>query len=208
MKKIIRVKEKGVIKDIEMTIGDTFIYFEGYLKKQAYLSKQIITKQDMTEEDIFQIYSMTLIKAYNMYDFNKGNLFITLLTWCIKGVKANLNRYSHNEIRFNGDAELSLDYTYTGKDNETDSLMGTLRDDFNLEQTIIDSEIMEKVSSMVKSDEERDMLRVVIYRKEFSVEKFSNKYGISRQGGAYRIKNFQEKLKKLLTKEYRLLYNR
>lgn len=76
MKKKIKLKD-DIVK--EMTCEEVVIKFENLVHKA--------TKswcQQYIPEELFQVGCMGLVKAYNSYDIDKGSLFITLATICVR----------------------------------------------------------------------------------------------------------------------------
>lgn len=166
--------------------------------------KQMIKRTNMKSlynqvevEDFRQELEIELWRAFDQYDPSMGVCFSTYLhPKLLKGVRnVTYSRYSLKNqhsglISMNapmGDDELKLEDTFATSED-------TLSDLSYLE-------LVKLIQDSIDEDEE-DVLKCLLDKKEFSVQNYADKYGISRQAANARIIKLKKKLQVIIKEQY------
>ncbi|PEN61675.1 RNA polymerase subunit sigma-70 [Bacillus wiedmannii] len=149
------------------------------------------------EEDFRQELEIELWRAFKDYDPNEGNCFTTYLHYKLqKGVRnATYSRYSLKN-QHNGILSMSAP---VGEDDLK------LEDLFSTDDTSLDNISFNELTAIIRSvvtEEDEDTLKALLNKKEFPVQVFADKYGITRQAANQRIVKLRTKLRVVISKEY------
>lgn len=148
------------------------------------------------EEDFKQELDLELWRAYEAYDSEQGNCFTTYLYYKLqKGVRnATYSRYSLK----NQGTTVSMNAPVGEDDLKLEDLFAS--DDTSMDNIAI-AELTAIIRENVKPDEE-DALKAILNKKEFSVQNYADKYGITRQAANQRIVKLRKKLQKVIAEQY------
>ncbi|MEK5205198.1 sigma-70 family RNA polymerase sigma factor [Bacillus sp. FSL R10-2789] len=149
------------------------------------------------EDDFRQELEIELWRAFKDYDSNSGNCFTTYLHYKLqKGVRnATYSRYSLKN-QHNGILSMSAP---VGEDDLK------LEDLFSTDDTSTDNLTMNELTAIIRSvvgEDEEDTLKALLNKKEFPVQIFADKHGITRQAANQRIVKLRNKLRVAVSTEY------
>lgn len=149
------------------------------------------------EEDFRQELEIELWRAFKDYDPNEGNCFTTYLHYKLqKGVRnATYSRYSLKN-QHNGILSMSAP---VGEDDLK------LEDLFSTDDTSLDNISFNELTAIIRSvvtEEEEDTLKALLNKKEFPVQVYADKHGITRQAANQRIVKLKKKIRLVVSEEY------
>jgi len=148
------------------------------------------------EEDFMQIMEIELWRAYEQYDPEQGYCFTTYLYPKLqKGIRnATYHKYSLK----NQGVSVSMNAPVNSDDLKLEDLFASDGDSSdNLSFLELTAIIQENVS-----EDEEDTLKALLNKKEFSVQNYADKYGITRQAANQRIVKLKKKLQKIIAEQY------
>lgn len=174
VKKLIKFKDKV----LNMTVEEVCNQFEALVYKLA--SKWLIRYE---LEDMKQVASIGLIKAYNSYNIEKDVLF---LTWAMRIVSGELSRNYRNDKSKNLDC-VSCNIHVSGiKDTETE-MIELFSDDTDYEEKALNNIEYERLHSAIDKLEpqEKEIIQSMMFKSESQTsiaKRFNKSQGqISRQ---------------------------
>jgi len=182
---------------IEMTYEEVRKRFSPMVIKAMKRANNKFVYNKIDEEDFKQELDIELWRAYDQYDPESGNCFSTYLYYKLqKGVRnVTYSRYSlknrHNGI-FSmqapiGEDDLKLEDMFAAEDDSMESL------EVNDLTDIIRSNV---------SDEEEELLQILMDKKQFSVQDYATRHNITRQAANQRVIKLKKKLQNVVAKEY------
>lgn len=179
-----------------MTYEEVSKQFEPMIIKAMNDANNKFMYNAVEKEDFKQILDIEVWRAYEAYDIEQGNCFSTYLYFKLqKGVRnATYHRYAQKNqgtvISANapiGDDELKLEDMFSTDDTSTDNIF------FNELATIIKENV---------SEEEEEILKCLLNKKDFPVVEYAAKHNMTRQAANQRVKKLQRKLREIISKEY------
>jgi len=157
------------------------------------------------EEDFLQELLLELWRAYKQYNPCLGNQFSTYLYYKIlKGVRnVTFKKFS---LKNKNNGVISLNAPLKENDNkEYSTLEEMLYDDKETAQELLEyKELCLLIKKYIVSDEDKELLSVLLNKKNHSIKYYAEKYGITRQAANQRVNKFKNKLKDIIIKEYLL----
>lgn len=181
----------------EMTFEEVRKRFYPTLRKEVRQTNNRFIYNKTEEEDFLQELEIELWRAYQDYDVSLNYCFSTYLYYKLKkGVKkATFHKYAqknqHNGM-FSmsapvGDDDLKLEDMFSSDENTGDAIMF---------ETLFDI-----VKEVVKPEEE-ELLQMLIDKKNYPVQVYADKYGITRQAANQRLIKFKNKLQVAVSNNY------
>lgn len=183
-------------KTKEMTFEEVLKQFKGAIIGQMKKANNKFIFNAVEEEDFIQILNIEAWKAYEAYDIEQGNTFSTYLFYKLqKGVRdATFSKYSLKNqgiaVSMNapmGDDDLKLEDLFAVDDSSMTNI------DF--------SELTAIIRENVTKDEE-ETLQALLNKKDFSVQNYADKHGITRQAANQRIVKLRKKLQRIISEQY------
>lgn len=184
----------GVSK--EMTFEEVREQFMPLVIKVMKQANNRFIYNQIEEEDFRQILEIELWRGYEQYDPTTKNCFTTYLYPKLK--KGVRNATYHRYAQKNQGTTISMNSEIGDDDLKLEDLLAT--DDTSMDN-ISFNELINIIRENVDEDEE-DALRVLLDRKEFSVQDYANKYGITRQAANQRVVKLRKKLQKVISEQY------
>lgn len=150
------------------------------------------------EEDFMQEMELEMWRAYEQYDPDQGNCFTTYLHYkLLKGVRnVTYSRYakknqhkglfSMNAPR--GEDDLKLEDMFASEESASDDLFY--------------KELLSIVQKNVPSESEKELLLILLNKKEHSVQSYADRHNITRQAANQRVVKLRKKLQEIIQNEY------
>ena len=181
----------------EMTFEEVRLRFMPMILQAIRRTNSKFVYNEVEEEDFRQELEIELWRAYEQYELTSGNCFSTYLHYKLqKGIRnVTYTRYSLKN-RHNGLISMNAP---TGEDDL--KLEDMFASDEDTLGDIVYQELVKLVMSNV-TEEEQDTLKCMLNKKEFSVQNYADKYGITRQAANQRIVKLRKKLSAIVKKEY------
>lgn len=145
-------------KEEDLTEEETVIRFKGLINKQI---KNYCKTYE--REDLVQIASIALIKAYRNYDISKGIQFITLASLFIN---RQLWKLLRDKKKYDKSIELSLNSinkSFGRKDESQAEYIDSIISDYNLEDDVIDKITVEGIKAAMNDIDPE--LKNIIYMR-------------------------------------------
>jgi len=180
----------------EMTFEEVREQFMPLVIKVMKQANNRFIYNQIEEEDFRQILEIELWRGYEQYDPTTKNCFTTYLYPKLK--KGVRNATYHRYALKNQGTTISMNSEIGDDDLKLEDLLAT--DDTSMDN-ISFNELINIIRENVDEDEE-DALRVLLDRKEFSVQDYANKYGITRQAANQRVVKLRKKLQKVISEQY------
>jgi len=180
----------------EMTFEEVREQFMPLVIKVMKQANNRFIYNQIEEEDFRQILEIELWRGYEQYDPTTKNCFTTYLYPKLK--KGVRNATYHRYALKNQGTTISMNSEIGDDDLKLEDLLAT--DDTSMDN-ISFNELINIIHENVDEDEE-DALRVLLDRKEFSVQDYANKYGITRQAANQRVVKLRKKLQKVISEQY------
>lgn len=182
---------------LKMTFEEVYKKFAPMITKTIKKANSRFIFNQVEEDDFRQELNLELWRAYQSYDISTGNRFTTYLYYKLqKGVR-NMT-YSRYALKNQNNGVYSI-HAPIGDDELK------IEDMISIDDTSLDNiHFRELFDLIIKNitEEEKDILRVLLDRKEFSVVDYAKKYGITRQAANQRVVKLRKKLQKIVAKEY------
>ncbi|MCT4776360.1 MULTISPECIES: sigma-70 family RNA polymerase sigma factor [Exiguobacterium] len=150
------------------------------------------------EEDFMQEMELEIWRAFEQYDPDLNYCFSTYLQYkLLKGVRnVTYSRYAkknqHNGL-----------FSMNATQNENDL---RLEDMFVSEESASNNfffkELFEIIQKNVPSDSEKELLLILLNKKEHSVQDYATRHRITRQAANQRVVKLRKKLQKIIKNEY------
>jgi len=180
----------------EMTFEEVRKQFMPLIIKVMKQANNKFIYNQVEEEDFRQILEIELWRGYEQYDPSTKNCFTTYLYPKLK--KGVRNATYHRYALKNQGTTISMNSGIGDDDLKLEDLLST--DDTSMDN-IAFNELLDIIRKNVDEDE-KDALRVLLDRKEFSVQDYANKYGITRQAANQRVVKLRKKLQKVISEQY------
>ena len=145
-------------KEENLTEEETVIRFKGLINKQI---KNYCKTYE--REDLVQIASIALIKAYRNYDISKGIQFITLASLFIN---RQLWKLLRDKKKYDKSIELSLNSinkSFGRKDESQAEYIDSIISDYNLEDDVIDKITVEGIKAAM-NDMDPELKNIIYMR--------------------------------------------
>lgn len=182
---------------VELNFEEVREQFKPMVFKALKTANNKFVYNQVEEDDFRQELELELWRAFIDYDPETGNCFSTYLHYkLMKGVRnTTYSRYSlknqHNGlVSMNaprGDDDLKLEDMFASEDDSMDNIV------VNELKMIIEENVTE---------EEADLLSIILDRKNYSVVDYAIRTGITRQAANQRVKKLQRKLQDLISRNY------
>lgn len=181
----------------EMTFEEVRKRFYPNLKKEVRKTNSKYLYDAPETEDYYQELEIELWRAYNGYDASTGNCFSTYLHYkLLKGTKkATFYRYAQKN-QHNGLTSMNAP---VGEDDL--KLEDTFSDDLDASENIMYNQLL-KIIGSVMTDGDDELLLMLVDKKNYPVQVYADKYGVTRQAANQRLMKFKKKLQKIVSKEY------
>ncbi|HEY5563896.1 MAG TPA: sigma-70 family RNA polymerase sigma factor [Clostridiaceae bacterium] len=188
----LKTKEKG-IEIREMTCGETFEQFERLIYKKALE----FTNSDLDIEDLNQIGSMALAKAFNAYDIEKGYLFTTLLGRVVTNDFLMQIRKESNKKKYNM-CEVSFDEPFaTDGCGNTLTLMNLISSPDQCEELVLKHEEIKEVNLLINElKPSHKVILKMFFIDESSQMKIAEKLNLSQSWVSKLLRELPVSLKK------------
>ena len=180
----------------DMNFEEVKVQFTPLVKKTMREANNKFFFNKVEEEDFLQELYLELWRTFENYEYEYGNCFTTYLCYKLqKGIRnATYSKFSLKnqgiEVSMNaplGDEETKLEDMFSTTDDSADNLLH--------------DELMALILSNTDS-QEKEMLSVLIDRKNYSIQQYANNYDITRQAANQRIVKLPNKLKKIISEQY------
>lgn len=188
MKKLLKVANDELVL---MTIEEAIEMVMPAIRKAVR-----ITKNDFNEvEDLTQTYIEWVIKAYNVYDAEKGKKWSTLAIDYIKSASQKMDVKENRTLKAQESRKyekVNLDYTFEdGKD--ANDLYGY--DDENINNVTEQYNYFNYVVEKYRKDAQLlDIVIMLVGESGYSIPDLAKKYEISRQGMHKKVTKFKLQL--------------
>lgn len=181
----------------EMTFEEVRKRFYPNLKKEVRKTNSKYMYDAPETEDYYQELEIELWRAYNGYDPSTGYCFSTYLHYkLLKGTKrATFHRYSQKN-QHNGLTSMNAP---VGEDDL--KLEDTFSDDLDASENIMYNQLLKIIGSAM-TDGDDELLLMLVDKKNYPVQVYADKYGVTRQAANQRLMKFKKKLQKIVSKEY------
>lgn len=201
----------SVIK--ELTFDELYENFFNMIQNESWkLFKKI--KNKISRDEIVQQFTIELWNAYEKYDISKGNCVSTYIYYRFMKAKSDIMGeifYTSKKIfekdnvvyfetgrSFNGGEDIDF-YNNTFNSDNGYIQNNTL---YQPDKALESNELFDTINSIFKDEEEKDIFLVIMDRKDFSVNDYSKKYGISRVAANNRVLKTKSKIAKFLKDNY------
>lgn len=185
-------------KSIKMTFEEIQEQFKPMIHKMIKHTNDKFLFNKVDEEDFYQELSIELWRAYEAYDYTTGNCFSTYLyPKLLKGIRnVTYSRYAQKN-NSNG-AVLSIQYEMSDSKLTIEDMLFA---DDNTFDNLAYNELITIILSNITEDE-KEILKVILDRKNYSVVDYAKKFGITRQAANQRVIKLKKKLRNIISKEY------
>ena len=208
MKKFL-FNENGVRVEKEMEFEDLYDHFFKSIQKESW---SLIRRYSFLNKDIVdQQFTIELWTAFERYDITKGQCVSTYIYWRfnrarsalltpeIGSVKAKFEKSSINSLDKNVAGENSSDFS--NQKFESDSNCEHMRQE-QPDNQAIETELFSIIDNYLLNDEEKDLVRVLLDKKEYSVADYAINWNISRMAANKRLIKLKSKLSTFLQSEW------
>lgn len=199
-------KKKFMLKNEDVYFDFEALYEQFYqaIQKETFKMKSKYGGL-FSKNEIEQQFTIELWNAFNTYDYEIGTSISTHVYYRFALARRELvrNQFLTNKAKFRNDAQ-SLDKELFSQKGDSVDLYDTASFSEKVqtpEEKLLDDDFLELVSSVCKNEEDADLIRVMLDSKDFSVQNYADKYGISRMGAYVRLKSIKKKIEKILDKE-------
>lgn len=159
-------------------------------------------------DEASQQFTIELWNAFELYDYKLGFCFSTYLFNRFRKARRDLlqNKFLSKKSQFEKEKIASLDNQLTSDENssnffnrefEEDASFGDYKQyqpDIYLEE----KDLFDRLGDMLVTDEKKDLVLVLIDKKNFSVNDYAEKWNISRQAANKRLNVMKQTLKVIL----------
>lgn len=191
---------KGEGKTREMTFEEVYEAFHPMMVSIMRRANNKFVYNRVEEDDFMQIMDLELWKAFEQYDPSHGFCFST---------------YLHHKMKKGCRDATYFKFSQKNQHNGVISMNAELGDqqssDFKLEDALTDtSDAMEGMDVEVLKDiiksclepKDMDILPIILDVKNFPLQVYADKHGITRQAAQYRVAKLKEKLRAAIEKDY------
>lgn len=181
----------------EMTFEEVKRQFQKMLFKEVKRANNKFMFNQIDEEDFLQEMDLELWRAYRDYDASTGNCFSTYLFHKLRKGVRNVTHHRYS-MKNQNNGILSMN-AGMGEDDLK------LEDMFSIDDTSSDNMVYNDLTAIIRSnvsEDEEEILQVLLNKKDFSVVDYAKKYGITRQAANQRVKKLQRKLQKIVARDY------
>jgi RNA polymerase sigma factor (sigma-70 family) len=191
MKKTIILKDRG---PVQMTYEEVLEQFDSMIQRFAYhaIEKILFNKPD--KEEVIQELQLQTWIAYKRY--NGKNAFSTYLHYYLQGAIHRSTFKLFAQKRTNTAGVVSLNQAMGGDDAELE-LEGLLGEEDMDICSLAFREFLESLEKKLDSVE-KQILRVLMDKSDFTVQDLADKLGMSRQGANKKVNKFKEKMAVML----------
>lgn len=191
-KKKFKIKQDEIL---ELTFEELYDRFYDLIDRE---SKRIYKKynKSFSLDEIKQRFTIELWKNFKRYDHNKDGL---------------INSYVHPRL-------IAAERAMVNKNKETKK--AKIKNSFlqienfenkqingyeieNPEQQLMKKELIKKIVKKYKTEEEKDLILILLDKKNFSVQDYAKKYNITRPWVYNRLNKIKDELKEEFKNEYR-----
>lgn len=185
----------GEVKN--MTFEEVREEFLPLAKAEMYKANSKFIYNKVEEDDFMQEMEIEIWRAYNQYDFDKGNCFSTYLYFkLMKGVR-NATYYKYAQKNQNNGIH-SIHSEFGDSDTTLEDFLAT--EDTNL-GNIEYEELVEIINNSLLEGED-ELLLIILDVKNNPVQAYADKYGITRQAANQRVLKLKRKLREEISKNY------
>ena len=191
----------------EQTFEELYEEFFKMIQNEKWKILKVYGKV-VDESEVEQQFNIELWKAFQQYDIEKGACISTYIYSKFRKAKRdvlNTNVFSKS-TQFENKNIVDINGIYNGEDEGYDFSNREFEDDDNYfehlstqpDVKVLDDLAYEDIlrSLEIETEEDIDLMRVLIDRKEFSVADYARKYELSRQGANKRLNALKMRLRK------------
>lgn len=187
-----------------LTFEEIYERFFNMIQNETWKMKRSYGKAiDLDEAS--QQFTIELWNAFELYDYELGFCFSTYLFNRFRKARRDLlqNKFLSKKSQFEKEKIASLDNQLTSDENssnffnrefEEDASFGDYKQyqpDIHLEE----KDLFERLGNMLVTDEKKDLVLVLIDKKNFSVNDYAEKWNISRQAANKRLNVMKQTLR-------------
>lgn len=209
MKKQFLFNENGTKVEKSMEFEDLHEHFFKSIQKESWsmVKRYSFLNKDLVEQQ----FTIELWTAFERYDIEKGQCISTYIYWRFNRARSALLEPEIGSVKakFEKKKINSLDKNVAGEDSanfsnqkfESDSNYEKMRRE-QPDNQAIENELFSIVDNFLLNDEEKDLVRVLIDKKEYSVADYAIKWNISRMAANKRLIKIKLKLSTFLEAEW------
>lgn len=150
------------------------------------------------EEDFMQELELEIWRAFEQYDPKLNNCFTTYLYYkLLKGVRnVTYSRYAKKN-QHGGLFSLNA-----ARDENDFKLEDMLSSEESASNNLFYKELFKIIQKNVPSDSEKELLLILLNKKEHPVQDYASRHRITRQAANQRVIKLRNKLQKIIKNEY------
>lgn len=196
-----------VAKDMEFE--ELYEYFFNSIQKESW---SLVKRYSfLTKEEVDQQFTIELWTAYEKYDLSKGQCVSTYIYWRFNRARSALlhPNIGSKKAKFKNEKVNSLDSKVAGEDS-ADFSNQKFESDSNYEKmcqsqpdnSAIENELFNLIDGFLPTTEEKDLVRVLMDKKEYSVADYAKNWNISRVAANKRLNKLKGKLGLFLQEQW------
>lgn len=191
-KKKFKIKQNEIL---ELTFEELYDRFYDLIDRE---SKRIYKKynRSFSLDEIKQRFTIELWKNFKRYDYNKDGLINSYVhPRLIAAERAMVNKNKETK-------KAKIKNSFLQIENfENEQINGYEIE--NPEQQLMKKELIKKIVKKYKTEEEKDLILILLDKKNFSVQDYAKKYNITKPWVYNRLNKIKDELKEEFKNEYR-----
>lgn len=191
-KKKFKIKQNEIL---ELTFEELYDRFYDLIDRE---SKRIYKKynRSFSLNEIKQRFTIELWKNFKRYDYNKDGLINSYVhPRLIAAERAMVNKNKETK-------KAKIKNSFLQIENfENEQINGYEIE--NPEQQLMKKELIKKIVKKYKTEEEKDLILILLDKKNFSVQDYAKKYNITKPWVYNRLNKIKDELKEEFKNEYR-----
>lgn len=191
-KKKFKIKQNEIL---ELTFEELYDRFYDLIDRE---SKRIYKKynRSFSLNEIKQRFTIELWKNFKRYDYNKDGLINSYVhPRLIAAERAMVNKNKETKKAKIKNSFLQIENFENEQTNGYEIE--------NPEQQLMKKELIKKIVKKYKTEEEKDLILILLDKKNFSVQDYAKKYNITKPWVYNRLNKIKDELKEEFKNEYR-----
>lgn len=193
----------------ELTFEEVHEQFFNSIQNEAWKMKSKYGNS-VNIDELIQQFTIELWNAYNKYDVSLGYHFSTYAYHRFNKARRDIlqERFLSRKAEWN-ESVVSIDKQLGNEENSKAFSNQEFMEDeqymqykhYQPDVWVEEQELFNRIKDVLNSDEERELIVVLLDRKSYSVNDYAEKYNISRQAANKRLLSVKKKIKSFLENE-------
>lgn len=195
---------------VEMSFEELYDQFFKSIQRETW--KMVKRYSFLKKDQVEQQYTIELWNAFEGYDISKGQCVSTYIYWRFNKARSDLlyPNIGSKKSKFEKSNLLHLDNDNGSEDGKLDFSNREFTNDQSYENMrqkqpdnlALENELFDIIDDFLSSEEERDLVNVLIDKKNYTVAMYAEKFGITRMGANKRLQKLRAELADFLSKKW------